>query len=186
MAVRIFEEAWSGNISGNRTAISCHRRERDLWHRNMPNIRIALAISRSQYHLYAEVLNCASYSMAGKPETSDDPALPPDRAGTQAAYAGGQARARRGRSAQAGCRGKRQAGGREGVSGPEGPGADPLWRLGDQGHRLGFLRALNKKPRDRAAFHFGSDATCATTTVVPTETRWYRSVISAFSMRMQP
>jgi hypothetical protein len=43
----------------------------------MPNIRIALAISRSQYHLYAEVLNRASYSMAGKPETSDDPALPP-------------------------------------------------------------------------------------------------------------
>ena len=26
----------------------------------------------------------------------------------------------------------------------------------------------------------------ATTTVVPTETRWYRSVMSAFSMRMQP
>jgi hypothetical protein len=42
----------------------------------MPNIRIALAISRSQYHLYAEVLNRASYSMAGKPETSDAPALP--------------------------------------------------------------------------------------------------------------
>jgi hypothetical protein len=43
----------------------------------MPNIRIALAISRSRHHLYAEVLNRASYSMAGKPETSDDPALPP-------------------------------------------------------------------------------------------------------------
>jgi hypothetical protein len=43
----------------------------------MPNIRIALAISRSRHHLYAEVLNRASYSMAGKPETSDDPALSP-------------------------------------------------------------------------------------------------------------
>jgi hypothetical protein len=43
----------------------------------MPNIRIVLAISRSRHHLYAEVLNRASYSMAGKPETSDDPALPP-------------------------------------------------------------------------------------------------------------
>jgi hypothetical protein len=42
----------------------------------MPNIRIALPISRSQYHLYAEVPNRASYSLVGNAEMTDDPALP--------------------------------------------------------------------------------------------------------------
>ena len=30
--------------------------------------------------------------------------------------------------------------------GPEGSGTDPLWRLGAQGHRLGFLRRLTALP----------------------------------------
>src|SRR6266481_5608244 len=58
--------------------------------------------------------------------------------GTQAAHAGGKARARGSRSAQESCRGERQARG-QGVSGSEGPGTDEVWRLGEQGHRLGFL-----------------------------------------------
>jgi hypothetical protein len=55
--------------------------------------------------------------------------------------------------------------------GPHGPSPDPLWRLGEQGHRLGFLRPeiancrcgrsrapaddfSNEKPRECAAFAF--------------------------------
>jgi hypothetical protein len=49
--------------------------------------------------------------------------------------------------------------------------------------------SANKKPRIGAAFRilesWEADQ-CATTTVVPTETRENRSLISAFNMRMQP
>jgi hypothetical protein len=42
----------------------------------MPNVRIALAISRSQYHLYGEGLNCAAKSRGRKLAMTDDPSLP--------------------------------------------------------------------------------------------------------------
>src|SRR5216684_5086595 len=64
---------------------------------------------------------------------------------TQATHAGGKARACGSRSAQKGCRGERQACG-QGVSGPEGPGTDEVRRLGEQGHRLGFLSAARRLP----------------------------------------
>src|SRR5262249_29581261 len=66
----------------------------------------------------------------------------PKRAGQpgQGTCAGGAARAGRSRGAAKGRRGERQADA-EGVSGPEGTGADALWRLGKQGHRLGLLGA---------------------------------------------
>jgi hypothetical protein len=90
--------------------------------------------------------------------------------------------------------------------GPKGPGTDEVWRLGEQGYRVGLLSAdvtncraagparrqmifQTKKPRRCAAFAFSSLEAInqrATTTGVPTETRWNRSVISAFNMRMQP
>src|SRR4029450_2934790 len=35
-------------------------KKKHLCHAIMPNVRIALAISRSPYHLYAEGLNCAA------------------------------------------------------------------------------------------------------------------------------
>ena len=38
----------------------------------MPNVRIALAISRSPYHLYAEGLNCAAQSRGWKFAMTDD------------------------------------------------------------------------------------------------------------------
>src|SRR5260370_19002899 len=65
--------------------------------------------------------------------------------GTRAAHAGGKARACGGRSAQKSCQGERQAFG-QGVSGSEGPGTDEVWRLGEQGHRLGFLSAARRSP----------------------------------------
>ena len=191
MAARIFEEAWSGNISGDRIASSvcgsCHRKEKHLCHAIMPNVRIALAISRSQYHLYGKR---GPNSRGGKFAMTDDPSRPATAASAperKAAHAGGTARARRGRSAQE-SRGCQRQARSQGVSGPEGAGTDALWRLGEQRHRLGFLSA-NKKPRIGAAFRIlgileGDQ--CATTTVVPTETRWNRSLISAFNMRMQP
>jgi hypothetical protein len=42
----------------------------------MPNVRIALAISRSPYHLYQEALNCAAQSRGGKFAMTDDPSQP--------------------------------------------------------------------------------------------------------------
>jgi hypothetical protein len=42
-----------------------HRKEKHLCHAIMPNVRIALAISRSPYHLYAEALNFAANPAAG-------------------------------------------------------------------------------------------------------------------------
>jgi hypothetical protein len=42
----------------------------------MPNVRIALAISRSPYHLYAEALNCRDQSRDGKFAMTDDPSRP--------------------------------------------------------------------------------------------------------------
>ena len=33
----------------------------------------------------------------------------------------------------------------EGIPGSEGPGTDPIWRLGAEGHRLGLLRP--KRPK---------------------------------------
>ena len=53
MAGRIFEEAWSGNnisggSDGGAVLAPCHRKEKHLCHANMPNVRIALHISRLQ------------------------------------------------------------------------------------------------------------------------------------------
>src|SRR5260370_32928520 len=80
MAGRIFEEAWSGNISGDWIAVrvcrSCHRKEKHLCHAIMPNVRIALAISRSPYHLYQEALNCAAQSRGGKVAMTYGPSQP--------------------------------------------------------------------------------------------------------------
>jgi hypothetical protein len=42
----------------------------------MPNVRIAVAISPSQYHLYVEALNRAGDSAAGKLAMTDDPSRP--------------------------------------------------------------------------------------------------------------
>ena len=42
----------------------------------MPNVRIALAISRSPYHLYAEALNCRGQSRGWKFAMADDPTPP--------------------------------------------------------------------------------------------------------------
>src|ERR1700721_3002337 len=114
-----------------------------------------------------------------------------------------------GAGAEAASRGNPPAGG-QGTSGPEGAGADPLRRLGEQGHRFGFLNPEISSPRNLepnpGSPEFGrriprhaiarlrttkiamtkiADQR-ATTTVVPTETRSYKSAISEFSMRMQP
>ena len=52
------------------------------------------------------------------------------------------------------------------------------------------VNAIRKKekPRNGAALYSDPDRSDqrVTVTVVPTETRWYRSVMSALSMRMQP
>jgi hypothetical protein len=63
MAVRIVEEALRGNISGKVMAVVANedlgtgyrRGERQLWHVNMPNIRIAFMISQFRYDLDARV-----------------------------------------------------------------------------------------------------------------------------------
>jgi hypothetical protein len=60
MAVQIVEEALRGNISGGDGSSAVqgrHRKERQLWHANMPNIRIAFMISQFRYGLNAEILN---------------------------------------------------------------------------------------------------------------------------------
>jgi len=141
-------------------------------------------------------------------------------AGTQTAFARGRACARRGRGAKAGgCCGRRETCAQR-ASRPQGAGTNPIWRLGKQGHRLGFLSPIRSCARGFLSFSGHSGArvkranpesrdspmrNCAsevssfgpsrndqsydqrvTTTVVPTDTRWKRSVISGFSMRMQP
>src|SRR3981081_160786 len=106
--------------------------------------------SRSQYHLYAGALNCAGGFRGRKLAMTDDPSRPATAAprterkqltpaakrALAEAAARRQAAEARGRQQSRG--GKRQACGK-GVSGSEGPGTDPLWRLGKQGHRLRFL-----------------------------------------------
>jgi hypothetical protein len=42
----------------------------------MPNVRIALAISWSPYHLYVEALNCVGQSRGRKFAMTDDPSPP--------------------------------------------------------------------------------------------------------------
>jgi hypothetical protein len=59
MAVQIVEEALRGNISGKVMAGAANkdceqgyrRKEGQLWHVNMPNIRIAFMISQFRYDL---------------------------------------------------------------------------------------------------------------------------------------
>src|ERR1700722_12045272 len=86
---------------------------------------------------------------------------------TQSPFARGATRFGRSRSTAAG-RGHRRDIPAEGVSRPERPRADPIRRLGKQGHRLGFLSPNTAFARDQRV----------TTTVVPIETRSYRSVMS--------
>ena len=81
--------------------------------------------------------------MAGNADTTDEPSPPatpaagaerkPLTPAAQRALAEAEAR----RQAAAGQRQARA----KGIAGPEGPGTDALWRLGEQGHRLGFLSA---------------------------------------------
>jgi hypothetical protein len=90
--------------------------------------------------------------------------------GTQAVNPGGEARTRRGRGA-AKSGGRRQASGK-GTSWTGGPGTHSIRRLGEQRHRLGFLRGgLRRFGRFRAVVNAGEANQRATTTAVPTETR---------------
>jgi hypothetical protein len=58
MAGQIVEEAWSGNISGEAMTVTCQpSEERQLWHANMPNIRIAFMISQFDCDVHMKVYN---------------------------------------------------------------------------------------------------------------------------------
>src|SRR5260370_39140414 len=69
-----------GEDSDWRLTLMPSRGKKHLCHAIMPNVRIALAISRSPYHLYREALNCAAQSRGGKFAMTDDPSQPPTAA----------------------------------------------------------------------------------------------------------
>jgi hypothetical protein len=62
MTEQIFGQAWSGNISVSRLAISVSAyamKAHQFCHSNMPNVRITLLILQLGHHLYAEAGICA-------------------------------------------------------------------------------------------------------------------------------
>src|SRR3954470_15699771 len=103
----------------------------------MPNVRIALLISRFEYHLCPD-------GFEGEPieplEVCDARrSLPAAEAAAQALVTGGTARTCRSGGPPSGRRAVAVAASGQRVSGPQGPGAHALRRLGEQVHRLGFL-----------------------------------------------
>jgi hypothetical protein len=76
MAARIFEKAWSGNISeiGQRQAFQLMpSKGNHFCNANMPIVRIVPAISRLQYDLYAETMG---RSNRWNSKMTDDPSTP--------------------------------------------------------------------------------------------------------------